>query len=148
MQGDNNPLPKYQSLTAQLATAAQPAPDDFPWLREHGFDAVINLSTPTANNYLPNEARLAMDAGLAYVHAPVDCSKLVPEHYQIVKGLLDAFSGKKVLLHCAGNVKSSGLAHIYRVRELGEDRVSLREALQVQGWHEPKWYRYFDLMGA
>lgn len=144
----DNPLPKYQQLTPLLATAAQPAAGDFAWLREHGFEAVINVSTPTAKNFLPNEAKLAMDAGLTYVHAPVDCSKLVPEHYLVVKSLLEALSGKKLLLHCAGNVKSSGLAHIYQVRELGEDRARLRQALEVQGWHEPKWYRYFDEMGA
>ncbi len=141
-------IPNYQDVTPSLATAAQPAANDFTWLRQQGFEAVINVSTPTAKNFLADEARLAMEAGLAYVHAPVDCTNLVPGHYAVVKGLLDAFSGKKVLLHCAGNVKSSGLAHIYRVRELGEDREKLRHALQAQGWHEPKWYRYFDQMGA
>ena len=142
------PISNYQEVTPSLATAAQPAAADFTWLRERGFDVVINVSTPTAKNFLPEEAKLAMDARMAYVHAPVDCSNLTPEHYGMVKGLLDVFSGKKVLLHCAGNVKSSGLAHVYRVRELGEDREHLRQALQVQGWHEPKWFKYFDRMGA
>jgi len=143
-----SPIPNFQAVGELLATAAQPAPHDFAWLREQGFQAVINLSTPTAKNFLSDEAKLAMEAGLTYVHAPVDCSNLVPEHYAVVKGLLDALTSKKVLLHCAGNVKSSGLAHIYRVRELGEDRGHLRRALQAQGWHEPKWFHYFDRMGA
>ena len=141
-------IPNYQDVSSSLATAAQPGSADFTWLRQQGFEAVINVSTPTAKNFLADEAKLALDAGLAYVHAPVDCTSLTPQHYAMVKGLLDAFSGKKVLLHCAGNIKSSGLAHIYRGRELGEDRAQLRQALQAQGWHEPKWYRYFDQMGA
>lgn len=142
------PIEKFQVVNERLATSAQPGPSDFGWLRAQGFEAVINVSTPTARNFLPDEPRLALDAGLAYVHAPVDCSRLVPEHYAVVRGLLGAFEGKKVLLHCAGNVKSSGLAHIYRVRELGEDRQQLRAELVAQGWHEPKWHRYWDELGA
>ncbi|MGC4115821.1 MAG: protein tyrosine phosphatase family protein [Myxococcales bacterium] len=144
----SSPIESFQVVNDQLATAAQPEAQDFAWLREQGFQAVINLSTPTARNFLHDEAKVAMESGLAYVHAPVDCSKLTPEHYEVVKGLLEAFAGKKVLLHCAGNVKSSGLAHVYRVRKLGEDSRRLRAELETQGWHEPKWYRYFDQLGA
>lgn len=144
----SSPIESFQLVNDRLATAAQPAAEDFAWLREQGFQAVINLSTPTARNFLPEEPTLALESGMAYVHAPVDCSNLTPDHYAVVKGLLEAFEGKKVLLHCAGNVKSSGLAHIYRVKELGEDRRRLRDELEAQGWHEPKWYRYFDQLGA
>mgnify|MGYP000152856644 CR=1 FL=1 len=55
------------------------------------------------------EARLAMEAGLAYVHAPVDCSRLEPAHYELLRGVLRTFEGRRVLVHCAGNVKSSAL---------------------------------------
>lgn len=142
------PIPRFQMVNETLATAAQPAPEHLSWLRERGFGVVINVSTPTARSFLLDEARLAMEAGLTYIHAPVDCSRLVPHHYGMVKALLDTFRGQKVLLHCAGNVKSSGLAHVYRVRELGEDAARLRAELQEQGWHEPKWYAYFDQLGA
>ncbi|HEY3450755.1 MAG TPA: protein tyrosine phosphatase family protein [Myxococcales bacterium] len=144
----NSPIENFQVINDRLATAAQPAAEDFAWLREQGFEAVINLSTPTARNFVPEESKLALESGMAYVHAPVDCSELTPEHYKVVRGLLEAFSGRKVLLHCAGNVKSSGLAHIYRVHELKEDRQRLRAELENQGWHEPKWFKYFDQLGA
>jgi len=141
-------LPRFRQETDHLVTAGQPRAEDFAMLREQGFEAVVNISTPTARNFLPDEARHVLAAGMAYVHAPVDCSNLTPEHYAMVRGALGAFAGKKVLLHCAGNVKASGLAHVYRVKELGEPQGALREALQDNDWHEPKWFAYFDAMGA
>lgn len=141
-------LPSCRIETEHLVTAAQPREGDIARLRAMGFDAVVNISTPTARNYLPDEARQVLDAGMAYVHAPVDCSRLAPEQYAMVRGALQAFVGKKVLLHCAGNVKSSAMAHIYRVKELGEPSQPLRQELERNGWHERKWFDYFEAMGA
>ena len=131
-----------------LATAGQPAPDDFEKIRAAGFDAVVNLSTPTARNYVADEARRALDAGLTYAHLPVDCGQLQPVQYEVVRGVLASLAGRRVLLHCAGNVKASAMAHIFRTRELGETASALRDRLRTQDWHEPKWYAYFDAMGA
>lgn len=141
-------IARIRRETELLTTAAQPGPDDFERLRAEGFEAVVNLSTPTARNYLHDEARRALDAGLLYAHVPIDCSALRPLQYEMVRGALDSLTGRRVLLHCAGNVKSSAMAHIYRVRELGEPVDTLRDALRAQDWHEPKWFAYFDAMGA
>lgn len=141
-------LTRFRNETETLATADQPAPEDFSALRAEGFEVVVNVSTPTARNFLADEAQHVLESGMAYVHAPIDCSRLTPEHYAIVRGVLGSFAGKKVLLHCAGNVKASGLAHVFRVKELGEPKGALREELRRNGWHEPKWFAYFDSMGA
>jgi protein tyrosine phosphatase (PTP) superfamily phosphohydrolase (DUF442 family) len=83
---------------------------------------------------------------MAYVHAPVDCSRLEPAHYEVLRGVLDAFEGRKVLVHCAGNVKSSALVLLYRHLEQGEPLDPLVAELRTQGWHEPKWFDYFARM--
>lgn len=85
---------------------------------------------------------------MAYVHAPVDCSRLEPAHYEVLRGVLDAWRGRKVLVHCAGNVKSSALVLLYRHLALGEPLEPMVAALRAQGWHEPKWYDYFARMAA
>ena len=141
-------ISRFREETPLLATAAQPTPEHFDWLKAQGYEAIINISTPTAKNFVPDEPRLVMDKGMAYVHVPVDCSALVPDHYRLVSGVLKSVEGKKVLLHCAGNVKASAFAHIFRVKELGQDPSSLRSELRRQEWHEPKWYTYFDALGA
>lgn len=85
---------------------------------------------------------------LAHVHAPVDCSQLEPAHYEVLRGVLRAFEGRKVLVHCAGNVKSSALVQLWRIKEKGEDRERLTEELQSLDWHEPKWFAYLDRMSG
>ncbi len=144
----DSPIFRYRQVDDRIATAAQPTPEHFPWLKDQGFDVVVNLSTPTARNFVADEARLAMDAGLAYVHAPVDCSRLEPAHYEVLRGVLRAFEGRKVLVHCAGNVKSSALVQLWRIQEKGEDRERLTEELRSLDWHEPKWFAYLDRMSG
>lgn len=141
-----SPISRFQHIDDRLATSAQPTGEQVAWLKAQGFDAVVNLSTPTARNFAPDEARLALEAGLAYVHAPVDCSKLEPAHYELLRGVLQAFQGRKVLVHCAGNVKSSALVQLWRIKEKGEDRDRLTEELRALDWHEPKWFAYLDRM--
>ncbi len=139
-------LKRLRRETADLYTADQPAPEDFERLRGDGFEVVVNISTPTARNFVHDEPARVLGAGMTYVHAPVDCSRLTPDHYAMVSGVLRSFAGKKVLLHCAGNVKASAFAHLFRVRELGEPADELRAELREADWHEPKWYAYFDAM--
>lgn len=140
--------PRFQRIDDLIATAAQPTAEQIPWLKAQGFEVVVNLSTPTARNFVHDEARLVMDAGLAYVHAPVDCSRLEPAHYEVLRGVLAAFRGRKVLVHCAGNVKSSALVQLWRIKERGEDRARLVEELRALDWHEPKWFVYLERMTA
>jgi uncharacterized protein (TIGR01244 family) len=142
----SSPIERYVEVDDRLATAAQPGPAAIDWLKAQGFEAVVNLSTPTARNFLPDEARRVMEAGMAYVHAPVDCSRLDPSHYEVLRGVLEAYAGRKVLVHCAGNVKSSALVLLYRHLELGEALEPLVAELRARGWHEPKWYDYFARM--
>lgn len=142
------PIPRFVAVDERLATSAQPGPEDIAWLKAQGFEAVVNLSTPSARNFLGDEPRLVTDAGMAYVHAPVDCSRLEPAHYEVLRGVLAAYRDRKVLVHCAGNVKSSALVHLYRMKERGEPREPLLEELRAQGWHEPKWFEYLERMAA
>jgi uncharacterized protein (TIGR01244 family) len=143
-----SPIQRYVQVDERLATSAQPGPADFAWLREQGFEAVVNVSTPSARNFVADEAARALGAGMAYVHAPVDCSRLEPAHYELLRGALAAFAGRKVLVHCAGNVKSSALVTLWRHLERGEPLAPLEAELRAQGWHEPKWFDYFARMAA
>jgi uncharacterized protein (TIGR01244 family) len=142
------PIERYEVVDLHLSTAAQPDAAAIRWLRQQGFEAVVNLSTPTARNFLSDEARLVMDAGMAYVHAPVDCSRLEPAHYEVLAGVLGAWTGRKVLVHCAGNVKSSALVALWRHLGRGEPLEPIVDALRARGWHEPKWFDYFERMAG
>ena len=142
------PIPHWLPVDPSLALGAQPDQAGIDWLAEHGYSLVVNLNTPGARNFWPDEAAQAQKAGMHYVHYPLDCSELTPEKYEILRGILQGHRGRKVFLHCAMNVKSSGMAHIWRVKELGHDREAAKADLARTPGHEPKWERFWSEMGV
>lgn len=143
------PIPLFAPIDPTLATGAQPAPTDFTWLAAQGFEAVINLNLPGARSYLPEEADLVAAQGMAYVPMPIDCSRLSEQQYAAFEQAMRSLSGRRVFVHCAANIKSSGFVHVYRVKARGEPaEVSLAELRALHAGHEPKWQAWFRQLGA
>jgi protein tyrosine phosphatase (PTP) superfamily phosphohydrolase (DUF442 family) len=137
----------YYQYNDTLASGAQPAAEEISALKQNGFEAVVNISPVSTRNALKEEAQLVEQHAMDYVHFPVDCSNLRPIHYTTFKGIMNGFEGKKVFVHCGGNIKSSNLLHMYHVLEKGVDEAkSLRILKQIQD-PEEKWFAYFKLMG-
>jgi protein tyrosine phosphatase (PTP) superfamily phosphohydrolase (DUF442 family) len=130
-----------------LASSAQPTSGQLAGLKDFGFEAVVNISPSSTRNAVKDEAEVVETAGLDYVHFPVDCSKLRPLHYLTFRGILNALEGKKVLIHCGGNIKSSNLLHMYFTleKEIPEE-LSLAELKAIQD-PETKWFDFFKSMG-
>lgn len=139
-----NAIPQFHAYDALLASAGQPAPEHFQQLAQEGYAAVVNLSTPDARNALSNEALLVQQSGMQYLHFPIDCTALKPQHYLIFRGIMDGLKGKKVLVHCGANIKSSAMLQLYRSLSKGQNPgLSLDELHQIQQ-PEQKWLNYFE----
>jgi len=147
-ESENSPIPYWLVVDEHLALGAQPNADGLEWLKAQGIDLIVNLNTPDARSFWPDEAKRAADLDINYVHAPLDCSKLTPQKYELLRGLLSSNRQGRTFLHCAMNVKSSGMAHIFRVRELGHDPKAALLSLEATPGHEPKWQTYWQQMGA
>ncbi|MCB9496689.1 MAG: hypothetical protein H6686_07385 [Fibrobacteria bacterium] len=143
-----SPVPWWLEIDDSLALGAQIDSEHLAWLAEQGFDLILNLNTPSARNYWPGEAQAVLESGMQYAHFPLDCSHLTPHKYEIFRGILAANLGRKTFVHCAMNVKSSGMAHLWRVRELGHDAEIARLDLRRTPGHEPKWESFWKSMGA
>jgi protein tyrosine phosphatase (PTP) superfamily phosphohydrolase (DUF442 family) len=142
-------IPHWMEIDEHLALGAQPDADAVRTLARDGCTLVVNLNAPGARNYWEGEASAVAETGMHYVHYPLDCSSLSGEKYEILRGILMAHRRGKVFLHCAMNVKSSAMAHVFRVRELGHDpRLSREEIARATPGHEPKWERFWSEMGA
>jgi protein tyrosine phosphatase (PTP) superfamily phosphohydrolase (DUF442 family) len=137
----------FYSYHDSLASGAQPSPEHLKMLRDEGFEAVVNISTENARNALSEEARIASDLNLTYIHFPVDCSNLQELHYNTFKAIMNSLEGKKTFVHCGANIKSSNLIHMYHVLEKGKDE--LHSFLELKKIQEPeeKWNLYFRTMG-
>jgi protein tyrosine phosphatase (PTP) superfamily phosphohydrolase (DUF442 family) len=97
-----------------LWTSGQLSEKDISCLPALGIEAVINLALPTASNALPGEAEFITRQGIAYIHIPVEWER--PELHQLVQffGMLKAFEGRKIWVHCAKNMRVSAFIYLYR----------------------------------
>lgn len=140
-------MDNFFSYSSFLASGGQPGIDQLIDLKNDGYEVVINLSPASARNALHNEAEITEKLSMDYIHFPVDCSNLRPEIYKTFEGILNGLAGRKVFVHCGGNIKSSNLIHIYHVLAKGMDeKESLHTLYKIQQ-PEQKWYDYFRQMG-
>ncbi|MDD4912674.1 MAG: protein tyrosine phosphatase family protein [Sideroxydans sp.] len=97
-----------------LWTSGQLSKKDVADLSTFEVDVVINLALPTASNALTGEAELVTRQGIAYIHIPVEWEQ--PELYQLEQffGVVKAFEGRNVWVHCAKNMRVSVFIYLYR----------------------------------
>ena len=103
-----------------LWSSGQLSEGDIRSLPSHGISAVINLALPTSSNALPGEAELVTRHGMAYVQIPVEWENPKPEEFLQFVGVLNAFAGRKLWVHCAKNMRVSAFIYLYRKLVLSE----------------------------
>jgi protein tyrosine phosphatase (PTP) superfamily phosphohydrolase (DUF442 family) len=132
----------FRAVGDRLGTAGQPTESQFRAVREAGFEAVINLKLPTSDNALPHEASIVTDLGMAYVHIPVDFKAPTAQDFHAFCGVMEAFDGRPVFVHCAANKRVSAFVSLYRVLL---QRIAPSEAeLDLHAiWHPDEvWSRF------
>ena len=97
-----------------LWSSGQLSEADIASLPALGIKAVINLALPTSSSALPQEAELITRQGMSYIQIPVEWER--PEIHQLLQffGVLKAFEGQKVWVHCAKNMRVSVFIYLYR----------------------------------
>ena len=103
-----------------LWSSGQLSERDIASLPAYGIEVVINLALPTSSNALPGEADLVTENGLAYVQIPVEWEDPKVEQFAQFVGVLGAFAGCKLWVHCAKNMRVSAFIYLYRKLVLGE----------------------------
>ncbi len=143
----NHSIGNFYQYSETLAAGAQPSADQMQQLKTDGYQVVVNISPVSAKNALHEEAGIVEKLGLDYIHFPVDCSNLRPIHYQTFEGIMNGVTGKKVFVHCGGNIKSSNLIHMYHVLSVGHNEKESVQTLYKIQQPEQKWFDYFKSMG-
>jgi len=108
-------IKSYRAIGERLGTAGQPTENQFQWVREAGFKAVINLALPTSDNALADEGKIVTGLGMSYVHIPVDFKAPSAEDFRTFCGVMEAFADRRVFVHCAANMRVSAFVFLYRV---------------------------------
>ena len=143
---NNNPalnqIRNYYQLDATTGTAGQPEADHFPLIRKSGYELVINLALHDSPHALENEAQLAEQQGLEYVHIPVDFRKPEITVLDQFFTVLQKNRQRNVFIHCALNWRVSSFMYLYRViREGVPEPVARKDLLEV--WQPDQTWEAF-----
>ena len=125
-------------------TSGQLSVADIERLPAMGVAAVVNLALPTASNALPGEAEIVTRLGLAYVHIPIPWEHPEPHHLQQFLGVLDAFVGRRVWVHCALNYRVSAFVYLYRRLRRGESDEDARYPMRTIWRPNAVWQAFID----
>jgi len=137
----------FYQYSESLSSGAQPTAEQIEALKAEGVEYVFNISPVSTPNYLSDEAGIVEKLGMKYIHYPIDCSNLQATHFLVFNGIMEGLRGKKVFVHCGGNIKSSNLIHMYQVKSEGRsEQESIKDLLNVQQ-PEQKWFEYFKSFG-
>ena len=109
----------FLQLDERIGTAGQPTKAQFANIGAAGYDVVINLGLDDGDHWLPDEADAVREAGMAYVHIPVQWDRPTPADLERFCDVMDARRHEKVFVHCAINMRVSVFVALYRIRRLG-----------------------------
>lgn len=134
----------FRAIGKRLGTAGQPTEEQFHLIREHGFEAVINLALPTSDNAIPNEGAIVAGLGMRYVHIPVDFSSPKAEDFRAFCGVMGAFEGQRVFVHCAANMRVSAFVFLYRVMHQRTPAADAQVDLHAIWRPDETWSRFIE----
>ena len=113
----------YRPVNDQLITAGQPTETQLAAVAAAGFELVINLALHDDPRYsLPDEPGLVQSLGMEYVHIPIRFDHPGRDELQRFFGVMKQYGDKRMLVHCAANMRVSTFIGLYRVMELGWSR--------------------------
>ena len=127
-----------------LITAGQPLESQFKAIREAGFNAVVNLALPTSTGALPNEGSLVTALGMAYVQLPVDFNAPSSADFRAFSGVMEAFSERRIFVHCAANMRVSAFVFLYRVLRCGTAEADAKRDLDAIWEPDQVWQKFID----
>jgi protein tyrosine phosphatase (PTP) superfamily phosphohydrolase (DUF442 family) len=142
----------FLQLSDRIATAGQPTIEQYPAIATTGYQVVINLALKESMNAIlqgrgyanDNEDAIATNLGIQYIHIPVLWETPTIENFQQFAQVMDANVERKILIHCAANMRVSAFMYLYRQIYLGVDGEIARQDL-VKIWTPNEvWQGFID----
>jgi protein tyrosine phosphatase (PTP) superfamily phosphohydrolase (DUF442 family) len=134
----------FRAIGERVGTAGQPTEEQFRIVREAGFETVINLALPTSDNALAEEGSIVTGLGMSYVHIPVDFKAPTAADFRAFCGVMEAFDGRRVFVHCAANMRVSAFVFLYRVLRQGVNVADADKDLRAIWQPDEIWSRFIQ----
>jgi len=134
----------FLPISPTLATAGQPTAAQFQAVRQAGYEVVINLALPTSDHAIAEEPDLVRQLGMVYVAIPVVWESPTLDDLEQFFAALAAHSNRKVLVHCAKNMRVSAFVYLYRVLRLGTSPQQAQADLAKIWQPNPTWAAFMQ----
>ena len=132
----------FMPISEAVLTSGQPTEAQFQFVKDAGVVQVINLAPHDAENALPDEAGTLKALGMQYTHIPVDFRNPTEDDFARFCAAMSETGSKRVLVHCAANMRVSAFLFRYRRDVLGEDPNLLKEDLHRIWKPSGVWNRF------
>ena len=140
----------YVKVDDRISTAGQPTEDQLRDAAAEGFTTIINLA-PVNPPYTPaNEAGLARELGLNYIHIPVAWNNPTDADFAAFERAMSETAGDKTLIHCAANFRVTAFYTLYARKHLGwseAQAAALRDRIWA-GSDYPVWEAFIARKAA
>jgi len=137
-------LPAVHRLTAEILTSGQPKEDHFAVLRDSGCECVLSLLPPGQEPVW--EEAVCDDLGLDYHVVPVVWLDPRPRDFERFRRQMIAWSGRRILVHCAANLRVSTFFAIWRRRDRLCDPSVTDADLNAVWTPNPVWESFLQSM--
>lgn len=134
----------YTGVSDNLASAGQIAYEQIPLLVEAEYDVVVNLAIADADRNGEEGFRVA-EAGLTYVHIPVDWQEPSLDDLDLFFDVMEANADRKVFVHCFANMRASAFVYLYRTIVQGVPEDVAGETMS-QVWDPSETEQWADLI--
>jgi protein tyrosine phosphatase (PTP) superfamily phosphohydrolase (DUF442 family) len=137
-------IKNFVPIDARLATAGQPTEEQVRDVAGEGYVAVVNLGLLDPKYCLADEAGLVASLGLAYRHLPVRFDAPAVEDFRAFVATMDAWSDKKMFVHCAANYRVSAFVALYGELRLGWPRARADELARRLWAPDATWLAFIE----
>jgi len=100
---------------ASFASAGQPTREQFPAIRDAGFERVVYIAFSNSGKAIADEDVVVKALGMRYLQIPVAWDNPLPAEFETFAAFMQQDPGARTLLHCQVNARASAFSFLYRV---------------------------------
>ena len=138
-------IENYIQVSDRIASSGQPEAHQFADIAEAGFEAVINLAMPDSDNAIPEEGNIVTSLEMTYVHIPVPFEAPDVSHLRAFIKVMEAFSHRKVWIHCVFNYRVSAFLYQYQRLVHGVQPHEAKKVMLPSWEPDDIWQRFMEL---
>jgi protein tyrosine phosphatase (PTP) superfamily phosphohydrolase (DUF442 family) len=129
----------FIKIDDHLSTAGMPTKAQLEDARAEGYEAVVNLVPNGQDNALKGEDEFVRTLGMAYHYIPVVWTAPQREDFARFSEVMEGLRGKKVLVHCAMNMRVTVFVSSYAMKHLGWTQAQADDLVATIWTRDPRY---------